>query len=497
MGRSRVLGWFALCSFIACGGSNGDSPGAGGDAAVADPDADVQMGVDGGADGDARALPPVGAPPGCDPTAPPQSAPSCVVDEFGIFVDPTGGDDAQPGTKVAPTKTIAGALAKLAGRFRLYLCDGVLDEHVKLTTAVDLYGGFACKTWGYTGTKTRVAPHDAGYALDIRAVADPVVIADLDFSVVDGTDALPNSVAMFVKASPKITLRRVALTAKNGLARSTAAAAGAPGTITSGGPGLACTCSNGGTSHGGPGGPKGAIGAPSNPGSAGSTAQAVPTPAGADGAGVSAGSVGHRGSDANAIAAIGPGANHAYDVVGDDVVAASGGSGGDGAAAQGGGGSASTVGISVSVPSLPGRGGGCGGCGGHKGSGGVGGGASIALLAFDAPVQLDTCVLTSGSGGKGQDGGGGGGAGAGGAGAPGDPSQSSSLAGGGGGTGAVGGSGGGGAGGLTAGIVVRGAAVVQASTMIVTGAAGTKGIGGAAGVNDGVDGPKANVVVLP
>jgi hypothetical protein len=490
MRRAILAGVVATCSIVACSSFGGDdSP-----APRADPDANAPDTTppDGGS-----SLPPVGAPPGCNAFSPPESSLPCVVDAFGIFVDPTGGDDAQPGTKAAPAKTIAGALGKLAGRARLYLCDGVLDEHVKLTAAVDLYGGFACKTWSYTGTKTRVAPRDAGFALEIRGVATAFVIADMDFSAVAGTAASPSSVAAFVKASPSIMLRRVALNAKNGLDRTTGTT-GAMGTRLSGGPALLCKCSNGGTSMGGLGGPKGAIGAPSNPGGPGGPAQAVPTPAGHDGAGVSSGSVGDTGSDPNGMAAAGKGADHPYDVMAESVVAASGGDGGDGPVAQGGGGSASTVGLSVSVPSLPGRGGGCGGCGGHKGLGGAGGGASIALLAFDAPVQLDTCVLTSGSGGRGQDGGGGGAGEGGGAGAPGDPSQSSSKAGGPGGTGGAGGGGGGGAGGVSAGVVYQGAKVlVQATTTITTGALGAKGVGGVPGGTDGVDGPKADMIVLP
>jgi hypothetical protein len=500
MRRGNLLGAVATSWLVACGVFSSDAP-----STVPDPspdaDADVDaasptMALDGGGDATPR-QPPVGAPPGCDPLSPPQTSPACIVDEFGIFVDPAGGDDAQPGSKAAPAKTIAGALGKLGGRRRVYLCDGALDEHVKLTVSADLYGGFACQTWAYTGTKTRVAPKDAGFALEIQSIADPVTIVDMAFSAVDGTDASPTSVAAFVKASPMVTLRRVALEAKNGFSRS-AGATGTPGTNNGGGPGLTCTCSNGGTSTGGPGGAKGAIGAPSNPGSAGGPAQGTPTPAGADGAGVASGSVGDRGSDANGVGGIGTGANHPYDVMGDMLVAVPGGDGSDGPVGQGGGGSASTQGISTAVPSLPGRGGGCGGCGGNKGLGGLGGGASIALLAFDAPVQLDTCALTSGSGGHGGDGGGGGGGGGGGAGAPGVISQSNSKAGGAGGTGGVGGSGGGGAGGVTAGIVYKGPVItVPPTTTIATGGLGTKGAGGTPGTNDGVDGPKMNVLVLP
>ena len=73
----------------------------------------------------------VDAPPaGCDPRADPKDAPKCVVSDFGVFVDATGGADGNPGTKELPTKTIAAALGKLGGKPRLYLCEGTYPEHV-------------------------------------------------------------------------------------------------------------------------------------------------------------------------------------------------------------------------------------------------------------------------------------------------------------------------------------------------------------------------------
>ena len=496
MGRMRVVAHVAACCLVACGAFGSDAEPAPTPPAAADTDAGppgTMSAADGGGD---SSIAPVGAPPGCDPTSPPQTSPACVVDEFGIFVDPSAGVDGQAGTKAAPVKTVAAAISKLAGRQRIYLCDGVLDEHVKLTAAVDLYGGFTCDKWSYTGTKTRVAPHDVGPALEIRGVATALQIVDMDFTGVAGTDASSSSVAALVKASPNVTLRRVALSAKDGFVRSVGTA-GLTGT-NGGGVGMLCTCSSGGMSTGGTGGAKGGNGAPSNPGNPGAPAQAVPTPTGADGSGAASGSVGIRGSDANGVAAVGAGAGHPFDLVGEALVAASGNDGSNGAVAQGGGGSASTVGISAATPSLPGRGGGCGGCGGFKGIGGAGGGASIALLAFDAPVQLDTCVLTAGSGGRGQDGGDGGPGGLGGPGQAGDLAQSSSKAGGKGGTGGSGGGAGGGAGGVAAGVVYQGAKVVVApTTMIATGAFGAKGLGGAPGGGNGVDGVKSDVLALP
>ena len=63
-------------------------------------------GVDTGVDG--RSV-----PPGCKPEFDPKDAAPCVVDTYGIFVDGSAGLDANPGTKAAPVKTFAAALAKI------------------------------------------------------------------------------------------------------------------------------------------------------------------------------------------------------------------------------------------------------------------------------------------------------------------------------------------------------------------------------------------------
>ena len=86
-------------------------------------------------------------PAGCDPAADPKDAPKCVVNEFGVFVDGAGGSDGNVGTKDSPVKTLSAGLGKLSGKARLYICAGTYAEHVKLTSAVSLFGGFACGTW--------------------------------------------------------------------------------------------------------------------------------------------------------------------------------------------------------------------------------------------------------------------------------------------------------------------------------------------------------------
>ena len=153
--------------------------------------------ADGGADVTDSGADVVQPPPGCDPAADPKDAPKCVVSDFGVFVDATG-SDGNPGTKDAPVKTIGGALGKLGAKARVYVCEGTYAEHVKLTSAVSIYGGFACGTWTYSGNKPKVAPTDAGYALQVLNVTSASTVADLAFTSISGTDASPSSIAAIV-----------------------------------------------------------------------------------------------------------------------------------------------------------------------------------------------------------------------------------------------------------------------------------------------------------
>ncbi|AKU94738.1 hypothetical protein AKJ09_01402 [Labilithrix luteola] len=51
----------------------------------------------------------VPAPAGCDPTVEPKNSPKCVVNDYGVFVDGTTGNDSNAGTKESPVKTIGAA----------------------------------------------------------------------------------------------------------------------------------------------------------------------------------------------------------------------------------------------------------------------------------------------------------------------------------------------------------------------------------------------------
>ncbi len=444
-------------------------------------------GGDGGGDGD------VNVPPDCDAAAEPKDAPACVVDGFGVFVDATSGNDANAGTKAQPVKSIGAAIGNRAGKPRVYVCEGTYPEHVKLTAAVSIFGGFACGAWSYSGTRAKVAPTDPGYALHIDKVGDIVAIADVSFAAIAGSEAAPSSVAAFVNASPKVALRRVELIAANGAPgkSQTKAADGAlmnatptagtlngnSGGTVNGGLAQLCTCIGGGTSLGGAGG------SINGDGSVGQMAQATPDPMIATGAGQSAndcaiaGPAAKPGSNApNATPGLGSKKSGALTEAG--WLSELGANGTAGTPGQGGGGGGGAAGGGGS--------GGCGGCGGSAGQGGGGGGASVALLALNSPVSLIRCLLTAADAGPGGAGGAGGDGVAGGTkGARGG----AACDGGNGGKGGNGGAGGGGAGGLSVGVLYKGTKPAIDAT-ITTGAKGGAGTGPAG--NDGVDGQKAD-----
>ncbi len=441
--------------------------------------------------------PVVSAPPGCDPKADPKDAPACVVSEFAVFVDGKSGNDGNAGTKESPVKTIGAALGKLGGKPRVYVCEGTYDEHVKLTSAVSIYGGFACGAWSYSGAKPKVAPTTAGYALHVEKVSGAITIADVGFASIAGNEAAPSSIAAFVNASPGVTLSRVELEAKTG-AKGKDQAKGANGALmtstptagtldgngangNTGGFAQVCTCVGGGTSKGGGGGNL------NGDGNNGETAQAVPDPPPATGAGQTASdcSMGTNsarpGSNApNAPAA--DGAKRVGDITENGWLSEPGKNGAFGAAGQGGGGGGGSGG--------GGGGGACGGCGGEGGKGGGGGGASIALVALNSPVTLKACALIAadaGGGGAGGDGGDGTTGGIKGA------RGGAACDGGNGGKGGNGGAGGGGAGGVSTGVVYKGAKPSIDAT-IKTGAKGAAGVGAAG--NDGVAGQNGETVEI-
>ena len=435
---------------------------------------------DGGLDG--------GPGPVCDAS----KDPSCVTNDSGFFVD-TGGSDGAAGTKEAPLKTIGAAVAKAGGaKSNVFICAGTYPEHVKLTSAVNLVGGFACGSWAYmAGIKPKVAPADVGYALAIQG-STATTVQDLSLESQAGSAATPSSVAAFVANSASITFRRVSLLSGAGIDAPAPAAASTTLPAASGGTGG----SGGGAETSNPvcatskGGAGGAGGASSKPGADGKVLPATVYPDGNNGAHgdetkqCNLGGAGSNGSFGSGGAqGVGATATGSIDAMG--WKGADGAPGGAGTDGQGGGGGAQRSAGAV------GGGGAPGGCGGHGGVPGAAGGSSIGVVLFQSTASFDETEITTSKAGRGGDGGVGQ-VGQSSSGTTADPSDAlGACSGGAGGVAGSGGGGGGGSGGNSVGIAYVGTAPTVAGSAQATadslpgfklgepGVSGKKGAGGA------------------
>jgi hypothetical protein len=432
---------------------------------------EVPSGADGG-DGS------VVVPADCDLAVSPKDSAACVDDGVGVFVSPEGADGAA-GTKAAPLRSIAEAVARAAtsGKPRVYVCEGSYDQNVTVESAVGIFGGFECTAWEHSGAKPKLAP-PKGVSLTIKGVTAEVVVEDLE--VVGSADAAvpgDSAIAVFVSES-KVELRTVALKAGGGTAGVKAASrsnysgsAATSGGTTSGataGAGPACTCVDGTSSKGGNGATGAGVGVEdgsSNPAVGATNAGSSSTVTCGDG------TVGANGAASGAgAAATAPG-----------LLSASGwgaattpGNAPNGSPAQGGGG-----GGAKTSPNIGGGGGGCGGCGGAGGEPGTHGGSSFPLLSFNSTVIVEGGALVSAAAGSGGDGGDGQ------AGQAGGALGAGACNGGPGGHGAGGSGGGGGAGGHSAPIAFVGTEPRVSGATLTPGAKGAGGDGGQSGAGPG------------
>lgn len=437
----------------------------------------------------------VGPPPGCDPNADAKDAPACVVDDYGIFVSPTGADG-NAGTKAQPVRSIGRALALVVERSfnRVYVCDGVYEETVDVKVSANIFGGFACADWSANGSKPKIRPKN-GAGVRLGAVSN-VILADLDVLGTADPDVRGSSaIGVFAISSDPVTLRRVVVKSGPGtMGKDGAAGTAAPNytdaTAKSGGPALGSNgghvdcapCANGNLSKAGDGA--------AATGSA-DTGSATPTsPGWSDNSGATnatsctAGTIGGNGA-----AGADPGKGGAAggkltaDGWASDPSATGGATGRPG---QGGGG-----GGAYKPSAFGGGGGGCGGCGGAGGTGAGNGGASFALVSFESHVRVEASSLESDAGGQG---------GTGGQGQPGQSGGGAGQAGGGntcsGGPGGYGGSGaggGGGAGGPSAAIAFTGTEPERdATTTLKPGGGGPPGSPGLGGRNPSGGNPGPN-----
>ncbi len=464
----------------------------------------------------------------CDASGTPKDNPCAIDNQYGVFIDATGGsDDTGDGTEQHPYQTFKKGIeqATAAGK-RLFACAGTYAESVKLTAAnngIEMYGGFACDSWAYTGDKTEVKDATHGPALGIDAV-DGAHVEDIAFTSSDAVTPGDSSVAASVNTSTKIELVRVVLTAGKGAAGLDAAAFttsattgtdGNPGSDAChanpnpGGPAASTTC-GADTSIGGKGG-LGGVGT-STAGNGDSGQPDLGKGRFGSGQGdsnwdCSVGKTidnggGHLGAD-GANGTPRPSATGLGTLTESGVTGVSGKSGTDGKPGQGGGGgggaqapggTASLVcsKLTANVGASGGSGGG-GGCGGTGGPGGGAGGSSIALVSIGSDVVLTDCQLVAaegGAGGKGALGQIGGNGGSGAAGGNGGLANNG-CRGGDGGKGGHGGPGGGGVGGHSIAIAYTGTVPLVGATTTTTEAstAAKGGLGGGASIaNKGDDG---------
>jgi Protein of unknown function (DUF1565) len=379
-------------------------------------------------------------------------------DERGAIFVSVDGDDAAAGTKTAPMRTVARAVAAAeeAGA-DVYIAGGSYETEpaggVPLADGVGLYGGYEPLTWARSVDQLTTIK---GSPQALLAQGDSRVV--LQLLRLEGTpDASLN--AYGIRAIPdgsgpsRLALSHVSATG----AAAASGADGREGAIGRLGAGL----------QGGLGGAGGCGSATGQPGALGPGSGP-----GADGV-----------DGANAVAPGAPDAPswpQAFGTIGGD--------GGAGAGGQGGTGGSGVPGNFLSSSLCGGRGGfgGAGGSGGRGGGGGQNGGGSFGVFILNSSVVVSDSTLGAGDGGAGGDGadGGGGAAGAGGStGLPGECSSATRCAdpgqtGLGGHPGGHGGGGGGGVGGPSFGVYQAGP---RSSFAADEGTVLTNGTGGSGG----------------
>jgi hypothetical protein len=457
-----------------------------------------------------------------------------------VFVDTITGADANPGTMLAPKKTIQAAISAAAAAVPVkdvYVSKGTYAETVSLASGVSVYGGYdAASAWSRAATNVTLIASPQTVGVIGANLNAPTEIQLLDIRSADAFAKTPSgdgtsSIGVRITGSAGVvTIRGCNIQAGAGSAgtKGTDGATGSPGGnggsaigISHGAAGTGCNGASGGVGADGVNGAApglvggsgvqvvgGGAGIVGGGGGAGGTCSASSSSNGSPAPAVTtAGGSGNAG--ANGLATLPFGAfdasgNYLPAIGGDGI--ASGTAGGGGGGGGSGGGSAHGTNFVCSnctaISSGGGGGGGGGGCGGAVGRGGRGGGGSFAVVAVSSQVTVDTSHMvtsTGGSGGAGGAGGVGGAGGAGGVGAAGDTTNNSCSArsGGSGAAGSAGGAGGragggaGGTGGPSVCIVFKGTSPTSAGNVCTTAGGGPGGPGGTNGLavaSNGLDG---------
>ncbi len=412
-----------------------------------------------------------------------------------VFVSAMSGDDANPGTPLAPKKTIAAGLAaaKDQGKRDVLVSEGDYVETVTLMDGVGLHGGYrAAEGWRRYPT-SYASVFGGAVALHAQDISKPTRVSQVQFIAKSGSAPGEHSIAAFLRnCTEALVFERCVFRAGAGASGAPGAhgQAGAPGG-NGGGGGKGCEGScldpcgkpvpgaGGASACGRAGGDGGSPGIGSQAGQSGQ-AGCCTTPGGPGGVEQKPGGNGQNGAN-GADGADGV-AGQAFLAVDDNGLVT--GRGGDGAAGehgQGGGGGGGGGGHGGICPDYGGAGGGGGGggCGGSPGLGGGPGGSSVAVVSWQSAASFKECAFQASNGGAGGAGGTGGAGGAGGGGGPGGGGHEGSGPGGKGGNGGKGGRGGhggGGPGGFSIGVLCAGP--VKPSLTNATFSFGTPGAGG-------------------
>lgn len=373
--------------------------------------------------------------PGCAASLLPTDD-ACAIDEaFAVFVSASHGAPSGNGTRATPFASVQSAInaAKTANK-RVYACAEPYAETLTFANGVSIFGYFDCTggTWTTSAGRARInAPTSP--AARATSIVTATRIEGLEIVAPDAAAISGSSIALIATGSPGLSFFHSRLHAgagKDGIGGTesvrllqTGTLNGAANTSVSecGGSLFACDVAHlgasGGTSictgapghNGGQGGDGGFGGRWQNgpagqiePATFGSPQPGTATTAvGANFDGVHSAAPGGVGADgANGVSATAMGVFSATGYVPADGIPGVDGSPG---AAGGGGAGHHPLGI---LPNdnpdwygVSGAGGGAGGCPGLAGTAGKGGGASIAILAIDSPIHVQSSIIETSRGG--------------------------------------------------------------------------------------------------
>ncbi|WP_437659211.1 hypothetical protein [Sorangium sp. So ce1182] len=357
-----------------------------------------------------------------------------VIDGCGVFVtDPLfGGDDANPGTKDRPVRSIQrGIELARTGRGRVFLTNVSVDEHVTLPSGVDIYGGFQLVDWGRgPGDTTKIVPR---YGRGIALIVEPAGAGDT--GAADGVSTIDHvsvmygvHVAMLVRSGAVVEFIQSEIRTSSGLggrdgerwpglnqapdgAHGMYGGDGCSAATVAGGPAVVNPCEGGIPSAGG----KGGDGLPDGAGD-GEAGEPIPEPnPGHDGqggpgnradGGCASGFPGKSGRW-GAVGAPGEGIGRITETGWEGDRAAEGSRGMPGQGGGGGGGRRGGLAVcgEASKGGAGGGSGGAGGCGGRGGRGGENGQPSIGIVALHAKLTVRDSVIETSDAGTGGDGG--------------------------------------------------------------------------------------------